>query len=160
MHNRLLITGLLSLLIGCASAPNFDTSQVDRSVTPSSAIAETQINLGKTVIWGGTILDTRNLKNSTQIEILGYPLNSSHRPLLNKKPLGRFIIKYPGYLESKNYSQGRQLSILGKVSGKQTSKVGESNYTYPVIKADKLHLWPLYDEKSKTSFHFGIGIGL
>lgn len=160
MFKKLIFTCLISLLISCATTPDFDTSQVDSSITPSNAIKTINVVLGKSVIWGGTILDIRNLKDSTQIEILAYPLNSSHRPLLDKKPLGRFIIKKAGYLEASNYAPGKQLSILGKISGKQSGNIGESQYFYPVINADTLYLWEAESGKSKTSFHFGIGIGL
>lgn len=160
MFNKLIFAGLISLLVSCATTPDFDTSQVDRSITPSSAINEIKTTLGKSILWGGTILETRNLKGSTQIEILAYPLSSSHRPLLDKKPLGRFIIKQSGYLEASNYAAGKQLSVLGKISGNQSGKIGESRYSYPVINAEGLHLWTAESGKSKTSFHFGIGIGL
>ena len=134
MFNKLIFLGITSLLVSCVTTPDFDTSLVDRSITPSSAINKNNATLGKSVIWGGTILDIRNLKDITQIEILAYPLSSSHRPLLEKKPSGRFIIKQTGYLEASNYAAGKQLSVLGKISGQQSGKIGESSYTYPVIK--------------------------
>jgi outer membrane lipoprotein len=150
----------LVLLTGCASTPEFDTTQVDQSLTPQSVIAEAEFRRGKIVLWGGTILDTRNLKELTQIEILAYPLNSNYRPQQENKPLGRFIINHQGYLEPTTYAQGRQLTMLGKVSGSQSGKVGESIYTYPVITAEQLHLWLPASERSRTSVHFGVGIGL
>jgi outer membrane lipoprotein len=159
MTDKLLSLTLFSLLLGCASAPDFDTSQVDRSLTPQSVIAEPEISRGKIALWGGTILDTRNLKETTQIEVLAYPLNSSERPLLDSKPLGRFIIQQQGYLEPTNYAQGRQLTVLGSVSETQSGKVGETSYTYPVINATQLHLWSQADD-SNTSIHFGLGIGV
>lgn len=156
----LIILLLLGLVINCASPPKFDTTEVDSSLTPQSVIAESAISQGKVVLWGGTILDTRNLKDSTQIEVLAYPLDSSHRPLLEKKPLGRFIILHSAYLEPATYAQGRLLSVLGSVSAKQSGKIGESQYTYAVIRGRQLHLWSADDERNKSSFHFGIGIGI
>lgn len=151
---------LLVLLSGCASTPEFDTSQVDRSLTPQSVVAEPGPSLGKVALWGGTILDTRNLKETTQIEMLAYPLDSSYRPLLEKKPLGRFIISHAGYLEATTYAQGRQLTVLGSVSGSQSGKVGESSYDYPVITGSQMHLWSQSSEGSRGNVHFGIGIGV
>lgn len=160
MLNRFFISCLFVFIAGCATTPDFDTTMVNKSLVPSSVLADTKNSLGKSVIWGGTILSIHNLKDHTDIEILAYPLSSSHRPLIDKKPLGRAIIRHSGYLETVNYPQGRQLSVLGKVAGTQKSKIGESSYDYPIIQAEKLHLWPAYSEKSKTSFHLGIGIGL
>ena len=160
MINRFFFIALVSLLASCASTPDFDTTQVDRSLTPQSVVAEPELNRGKTVLWGGTILDTLNMKDSTRIEVLAYPLNSSYRPLLESKPLGRFIIQHQGYLEPTTYAQGRVLSVLGKASGSQTGNVGESTYTYAVIDSLQLHLWSPDSMRSRTSFHLGIGIGM
>jgi len=160
MIYKLLPLFLLGLLSGCASTPDFDTTLVDLTLTPQSVIAESDSSHGKTILWGGTILDTRNLKESTRFEILAYPLDKSHRPLLDKKPLGRFIVQHDGYLEPSTYAPGRLLTALGKISTTQSGKVGESEYTYAVITYTRLHLWSLDSARNKTSFHFGVGIGL
>ena len=151
---------LFALLSACASTPEFDTSHVDRSLTPKSVIAEPEASRGKVALWGGMILDTRNLKDTTQIEVLAYPLNASNKPMLESKPLGRFIIKHSGYLEPATYAQGRHLTVLGSVSGKHSGKVGETSYDYPVISDRQLHLWPLASDRSRTNVHFGIGVGV
>lgn len=150
---------LTALLTGCATTPDFDTSQVDRALTPQSVIAEAEASHGKIALWGGTILNTRNLEDTTQIEVLAYPLNSSHKPMLDSKPLGRFIIQHKGYLEPATYEQGLLISVLGSVAKNQKGKVGESEYTYPVINARQLHLW-IPGSDPQTSFHLGIGVRL
>lgn len=151
---------LFSILAACSSTPEFKTTKVDQTLTPQSVIAEPGVSLNKIALWGGTILDTRNLENSTQIEILAYPLDSSHRPLLDKKPLGRFIILHNGYLEPASYSQGELISVLGSIDVSQKGKIGKKLYTYPVVKAQQLHLWSASDGRSNTRFHIGIGIRL
>lgn len=159
MRQKLLLLSLfIGLLASCATTANFDLTQVDQTLTPTSVIAEA--SHGKIALWGGTILDTHNLKNSTQIEVLAYPLDSSHRPVQESKPLGRFIIQQKGYLEPADYTQGRLLTVLGSISDNQTGKVGKSSYTYPVINAQQLHLWSLNNDPGNTRFHFGIGIRL
>ena len=160
MIKSLVFLVMVGMLASCASTPDFDTTQVDKSLTPQSVIAEPEISRGKTVLWGGAILDTRNLKDSTHIEVLAYPLDTYQRPLLDSKPLGRFIIQYKGYLEPTTYAEGRVVSVLGKVSGSQNGKVGESTYTYAVINSEQLHLWSPDKDRNRTSFHFGVGIGL
>ena len=150
----------ISLLTSCAGTPVFDTSAVVKSLTPQSVIAESVDSRGKIALWGGTILDTRNLKDSTRIEVLAYPLDSSQRPVLGSKPLGRFIIRQQGYLEPANFSQGRLLSVIGSVGESQSGNVGDSAYIYPVLDAQKLHLWSPESGQSRTGFSFGIGIQL
>jgi len=159
MFRNLYISLLCTLLLGCAGAPEFDTSGVDRALTPQSVIAEPDLSRGKVALWGGTILETRNLKDTTQIEVLAYPLDISNRPMLDSKPLGRFIVRHPGYLEPTTYAQGRNLTVLGVVSGSQSGSVGETSYTYPLISDSQLHLWSQH-EGSRTSVHFGLGVGI
>lgn len=151
---------VFTLLSACASTPEFDTSQVDRSLTPQSVIAEAEVSRGKVALWGGMILDIRNLKDTTQIEVLAYPLNASNKPMLESKPLGRFIISHLGYLEPATYAQGRHLTVLGSVSGKHSGKVGETRYDYPVISDSQLHLWSQTSINNRSNVHFGIGVGI
>ena len=160
MFYRFYFLVVFIMLSACASTPEFDTSQVDRSLTPQSVVAEAEISRGKTMLWGGTILDTRNLKKNTQIEVLAYPLDSSNRPLLESKPHGRFIIEHVGYLEATTYVQGRNLTVLGTISGSQSGNVGEASYTYPVVSDSQIHLLSPTSERNNSSIHFGIGIGI
>lgn len=156
---KLSVLIFIALQISCTTVPKFDTKNVESSLTPQQVVNDTVATRGKTILWGGTILDIKNLKNETQIEILAYPLNTYHRPLTDKKPLGRFIILHTGYLEPTSYAQGEKLSVVGKVSGSRSGKVGDTQYSYALIKAQQLHLWS--DESdSRTRFHFGIGIQL
>jgi outer membrane lipoprotein len=146
---------------GCASTPEFDTSQVDASLTPQSVITEPEVSHGKVALWGGTILDTTNLKDKTHIEMLAYPLDGSNRPKLESKPLGRFIIEHPGFLEPTTYAQGRQLTVLGTISGIESGQVGETSYSYPLVSERQLHLWSENTGNSnRSNVHFGIGIGV
>ena len=138
----------------------FDTSAVLQSLTPNSVVAEPTDSRGKTALWGGIILDTQNLKDLTRIEVLAYPLDSSQRPLVNSKPLGRFFVHQPGYLEPATFSQGQLVSVMGTVGESQSGKVGESNYTYPVINAQQLQLWSPENSQSRFGFSFGLGIQL
>jgi len=157
---QLMTLVLATLLMSCATSPEFNTEKVDSTLTPQSVIADPDNSMGKIALWGGTILDTRNLEKNTQIEVLAYPLDSYQRPLQSKKPLGRFLIVHSGYLEPETFSPGKLVSVLGGISKSQPGKIGESHYTYPVVVANQLHLWSLNDSRSKTSFHFGIGIRL
>ena len=148
------------LLAGCAAKPLFELSGVDGSITPDRAVNHPQNSLGKRVLWGGTILQLHNLQQGTQVEVLAYPLDDYHRPLPDREPMGRFLVRHPGFLEPLVYAQGRQLTVLGEVGDSQTGKVGESSYRYPVILAHQLQLWPEQRGFGRTRFHFGIGIRL
>ncbi|HKK04417.1 MAG TPA: Slp family lipoprotein [Gammaproteobacteria bacterium] len=155
----LVAAALLSLALGgCASGPAFDTKQVDRSITPSAAKTHPAQVRGKTVLWGGVIVATTNLKDATQLEVLAYPLDSDERPDPGAKPLGRILIEKSGYLEPVDYAQGRFVTALGSVQGTRDGRVGQSSYTYPVLQAKQVYLWPRRGGETQTRFHFGIGV--
>ena len=159
MRIKSLLLILFSLLAGCATTTGFNTKDVELALTPQQVINKPESTTGKKALWGGTILDIHNLEKETQIEILAYPLDEDYRPQTDKKPLGRFIILNDGYLEPATFAAGKQLSVLGKVDGVKSGKIGESKYTYALIKAEQLHIWSAKSE-TQTFFHFGIGIGL
>jgi len=154
---RFNLLAILFLLLGaCASGPGFDTGGVDRSLTPQGVTTGPQAARGKQVLWGGAIIRTTNLKDSTQMEVVAYPLDAHERPQHDSAPLGRFILEQDGFLEPESYAEGRLITVVGTVSGTRAGQVGESDYDYPVVSARRIHLWP---EDKGGGVSFGIGIG-
>ena len=145
------------LLSACASGPTFDSSGVDRALTPRGVAAAPQPAAGQQVLWGGAIVRTSNLKDSTQVEVLAYPLDARERPQSERDPLGRFILEQRGYLEPGSYAEGRLLSVVGTVRGTRAGRVGEADYTFPVMDARQIHLWP--KDKDSGGVSFGVGVG-
>jgi outer membrane lipoprotein len=153
---------ILLLLAACASAPTFNTLNVDPLLTPQRVTASPQPATGKSVQWGGTIVSTTNLQGSTQVEVLSYPLDSDGRPKTGGAAQGRFIFEHAGYLEPASYAAGKQVTIVGKVTGTRTGRVGAADYLYPVVNATQLHLWTperTFGGGSSTFFNFGVGGG-
>ena len=150
---------LLLLLSACASGPGFNTGGTDRSLTPGEVTGRPQLATGKSVQWGGVIMGITNLQNSTQLEVLAYPLDEDERPETGSTPLGRFILEKAGYLEPATYANGRQVTVVGTVSGTRIGRVGESDYNYPVISARQIYLWPSTTRRGGTNTFFGIGVG-
>ncbi|MBA1444777.1 MAG: Slp family lipoprotein [Chromatiales bacterium] len=150
----------LCLFLAACAAPQTRAPAGDRSVTPKQ-IAEQNQSIGASPVeWGGVIMELRNLKSSSELEVIAYPLQENGKPDLDASPTGRFIAVTPGYLESVDYSKGRQVTISGPVSEIRTGKVGEADYQFPVIKTDDAHLWPkAVARDTKPRIHFGIGVG-
>lgn len=145
-------------LAACAQLPKFDITGVDKSLLPTHVASDIGNLKGKAVMWGGTILSGKNLKDSTRLEILAYPLDNDGWPERDQKPLGRFILSQKGYLETADYGKGRVVTVVGTITGTERGKVGETPYTYPVIEVRQLHLWNQVDQKGDTRFHFGVGV--
>jgi outer membrane lipoprotein len=147
------------LLNACASAPAFNAGGVDRSLTPRDVATSPQPATGKRVQWGGIILSTTHLKDSTQVEVLAYPLDTDARPQTDSNPLGRFILEQAGHLEPATYAEGRRITAVGAVTGTRAGQVGDSDYNYPVIRARQLHLWPPGQGRNGVSVGGYIGFG-
>lgn len=146
------------ILAACATTPKFDASGIDLSISPQQAVAEAETLQGVQVLWGGVIISSANLKDATQFEILAYPLASNQRPDTDKQPLGRFLALQEGYLEASDYAQGRLISVSGMLQDKRSGRIGETEYIYPVLKINQLHLWKRRGDSPDTQFHFGIGV--
>ena len=157
---RFALTALSLLLVAaCASKPPLDTSGADLTVTPDEAVADMDRLEGSRVLWGGVIVAAHNREDRTQLEILGYPLNDRQRPVTDESPQRRFLAVKEGYLETADYAQGRQVTVTGPLAGTRSGRVGEADYTYPLIRIEDSHLWPKGEQPSREPrFHFGIGV--
>jgi outer membrane lipoprotein len=157
---RILASILLTvfLLSGCATTPKFDKTGISHKLTPTQASDTTSNSIGQRVIWGGMILSAVNLADATQLEVLAYPLNNSHRPDPDAKPLGRFLLRRAGYLETKEYAEGRHVSVQGRIVKIQQGQIGEKQYLYPVVESEQVFLWPKDFEDSEPQFQFGFGV--
>lgn len=157
----LAILGFTLLLAACATAPPFDISATDPNLTPDRAVANIEAARGQRVAWGGVVIDTRNLKDATEIEVLGFTLDRSARPDTGASPQRRFLLVHQGYLEPADYRNGRLISAVGTITGIREGKVGEATYVYPVLQAEQLYLWPIGDgRRTDPRVHFGVGVGV
>jgi len=145
---------------GCATGPRFDTRGVNAHITPATAVKDAAAVRDRRVLWTGMILNSRNLKDHTEMEVLAYPADSHHKPDLDREPLGRFLLEQPGYLETADYAQGRLITVVGVIGRAREGRIGEASYTYPVLTAAQLHLWPKSErgQGAEPRIHFGIGV--
>lgn len=153
---------LLALLwLGaCATGPRYPATGVATDLLPAEVSASPASHRGTRVIWGGIIVATRNLREYTEIEVLGYPLDSRQRPLTSRTPQGRFLVRQAGYLEEVDHAPGRHMTVTGILGDKLDGRVGEATYTYPLVQARDLHLWPTdpQGDSSRTRFNIGVGV--
>lgn len=148
---------VLLILCGCAPAISKEVrNQVDPNATFKAVYHNPDSYTGKTVLWGGTILRTRNKNNVTWIELLQHPLARNDRPIRESASEGRFLIRHEGFLDPVVYGRGRELTLVGEVRGRETRKLDEVDYTYPVVSDQQLVLW---GPEPESTFHFGVGVG-
>ncbi|MGH8501457.1 MAG: Slp family lipoprotein, partial [Gammaproteobacteria bacterium] len=56
--------------------------------------------------------------------------------------------------------QGRLVTIKGVLSETQDGAIGEADYTYPVVRAEQIYLWPEEAARRDSGINFGVGIGI
>ncbi len=135
--------GLL-LLQGCTYAISPETAaQADKTITFEMVLADPDSFKGKVVVLGGTIAQIENTKEGTVIEIVQKPLDYWGKPKRTNKSGGRFLVFSPGYLDTLIYAPGRQITAAAEIEGTRSKALGGMEYSYPLLLAKEMKLWPL-----------------
>ena len=131
-----------ALFTGCAPA---DLREVSKETTPGITVTQVASDpapfIGKKVLWGGIIVSSENLAKETKLDIVEVPLTTIKKPGNPDLSRGRFIVEHEGFLDTSIYAKGREITVAGKIVGTRKGKIGEMDYTFPVLKGIKLHLW-------------------
>jgi outer membrane lipoprotein len=131
---------IVGSLTGCASTDC--VGPVGNPKLTPAQIAVSQGHTGERQRWGGTLVQARNLRDSTEFEVMSYPLDRCGVPRLDQAPSGRFIAVAPGYLETADYRPERLVTATGMITGTRAGEVGAATYQFPVLSDTKVRLWP------------------
>lgn len=152
-----LVVPLLILLAGCA-APAFDPGGAQTAVAPWQAVEQSLDDVD--VIWGGAIIKVHHLEDSSEIEVLAFPLDRGQRPLPGAPSQGRFRIRLPGYVETVDFPEGLFLTTRGRVIGRREGLIGSSRYVYPIIGSAQIRRWPPGFQFDRHHWSIGVGVVL
>ncbi len=142
------ILGPIVISSGCVKAISKELrAQVEEGIYIEEVIKNPKAYQNKMVLWGGVIVDAKNLKEGTSFEIVQKPVNSEGRPKNVDKSGGRFLALHDGFVDVAIYSVGREVTVAGTVKEIQVKLLGEIEYSYPVISVKEIHLWPARSEK-------------
>ncbi len=119
---------------------------------PVSGFAEVRQNpekfKNKTIIIGGTIIDTINNEDgSTTLIVLNFPLDDGEQPAKWENSQGRFMVNTPQFLDPQVYARDREVTVAGVVIGVETAPMGETKYRYVILNALQLYLWPQWYQR-------------
>lgn len=139
--------GLLCLLVlttaGCAHGISATLrQQADATLSFAQLHKHPEAYVDRVVILGGEIVQTSNRASETQLEVLQKPLGRFEQPCLTDDSDGRFMARCDAYLDPSVYTQGREVTVAGRVLGSTSGAIGEVTYAYPVISCLEVHLWP------------------
>lgn len=138
---------LALLASGCATVPEPLGGEF-RSLTPEQSGDQ---HVGQQVRWGGSIVDTRPGKAETCIEILSRSLDERARPHAGDANQGRFLACREGFEDPAVFESGRDITVVGTLTGFVEGRIGEFSYVYPRVAADTLFLWG--EERPARYYH-------
>ena len=159
MLKRNLLLLILVLSVGCA--PVLSQGLIDgasRNVLFGDLQRNTERYTGHSILFGGTIIRVGNDSSGGWAEILQRPLGYRMEPELNDQTGGRFLLLTNEILDEQIFSNGRKITLVGKVEGKESRSLDQISYDYPVLRAQEYHLWPVGDYRSGPDVHFSIGV--
>jgi outer membrane lipoprotein len=149
--SRSLLPATLALALGaCATVPTPLQGTFSPATPRDAAAAE-----GQAVRWGGDIIKVEPRAESTCFEVLARELDARTRPRDNDNApsLGRFIACRNGFYDPEEFERGRDVTVVGRLDGTEQGKVGEFEYTYPVVRADAIYLWPKRPPYPRTPYY-------
>ena len=151
--NLFLSSMILFLLSGCVYVISQEVRrEVTRDLSLREVIKDPNIYEGKVVLWGGVIIDSKNLKEGTRVTVLQKDLNRWGRPRESDRSQGRFIVLYLGYLDTAIYRRDREITVAGEIIGQKVLPLDQIEYTYPLLSPREIHLWR---EVKKTEYPYG-----
>ena len=144
LFQSFLLLFLAVLLSGCAHVISKDLREAaDPGVTFREILTNLNAYKGKSVVWGGEIIETTNKQDGTTlIEVFQRSLNWREEPTGSSQ--GRFLVRVGSYLDPYVYSKGRKITVAGELLGDEVRPLGEMDYRYPLVFSKQLHLWEYY----------------
>ncbi len=139
LRTFLLITLVVVLTSSCSVIPRHIRTESEPIVPFNTLVQEADKYVGKTVILGGYILETKNLADKTIIEVLQTPLTFRDEPESKDLSEGRFIVSHKGFLDPEVYSKDRKLTVAGTLSGCWVEDVRTCT-----LESREIYVWPEY----------------
>lgn len=146
------LLAIAALVSGCATVPDPLAGEYSE-VTPDQA--RDRGLSGQSVRWGGEIVEVRPLADRTCLEILSRNLGRTARPTGGDAGMGRFIACKPGFIDPAEFTQGREVTVTGRLAGVDSGKIGEFEYRFPRIEANAVYLWPERREVDDRYYYHG-----
>ena len=131
----------LLALIGCSHPMSQELrKEIDETLTFDRLLEAPEEFIGKRVMFGGAIVETRVFPEGTEIEVVQKKIDFTGYPEAGDESGGRFIFFKKGFLEPEIYSKGRGITGVGKLTRTRMGKVGERPYEFLVIEVEEIKL--------------------
>lgn len=129
--------------------------QIDPNLTFAHIKKDPTVYKSQKVLLGGVIIEVKNKPEETILIIRQAELDLAKRPKNLDQTAGRFMVKYKGFLDPDIYYNGREITVIGEIEGKEALPLGEIFYAYAIIIAQEIKLWPKRIEFLPLYFGYG-----
>lgn len=162
IRRELGIIASILFLSACATSPEFNLTGVIQNKTPKQLIDQFESLRNNNILIGGTIVNNTDTNSGTQLEILAYPLDTNNYPRIENETSGRFLARNAGLLDRASFAPGKQVTLTGKLTSVVTGKLGDADYSYPILDINQIFLWTPDSggglQNVDTHLHIGIGV--
>jgi outer membrane lipoprotein len=142
MKKVVYLTVILLGLGGCASKLPPGIAQAPQKAVAARQVQQSpEVYQAARVRWGGEVLEVVNTEETTDVLILGRPLEKDGEPADDVSIDARFIARFPGFQEPSAFPEGQRMTVSGKLLGVEQRLVGEYSYPYPVVEVEEFHRW-------------------
>ena len=142
MKRYIILLIMSQCILSCAHVISDDfRSKAAQDVSFHLLIRNTAAYMHGLFIFGGTIVETKNTTEGTEIEVLQNPLDRLGHVTDSDISEGRFIIRSQEYLDPLIYRKEREITVAGILTGSRKRPLGEIEYTYPVFDAEEIYLF-------------------
>jgi len=142
MKRFFIIVILAVFLTSCAHVISKEIAEKSlKDISFNTIRNNTDAYINNTFILGGTIVETKNTKEGTEIEVVQAPVDRYGYLLDRDVSEGRFIIITSKYLDPAIYKDGRSITFAGRLIESRKKLLGELEYNYPVFEAKEIFLW-------------------
>ena len=166
MNNYIKLISIIAIALvvtGCASSGKQAKSSDQKSVSPlinfepaidisySEVTKNVQENIGVDVRWGGQIISTEIVDDTTtRLTVFAHPLTSNGRPLnlgQSNQDGGRFVVELKDGLAQDVVFDGHFVTFYGTVTDKVVLANGNKQKTIPVVSVVELVDWDIVDRE-------------
>ena len=145
-------------LFACAANISEETREnMDTSISFKEVAQNPNPYEGKTVLWGGEIIQTLPQDDGTNlVEVLEWPLGWTEKPRRVVSFRGRFLVLLKGPIDVSLYRRGVRITVAGEINGsiqgEKIKSVSDPTYRYPILLSKEIHLWNDYAYESSTPY--------
>ena len=159
----LALLGTLICVCSCAPEviPKELEGQVDRKVSFLQLKESPETYTGRIVVLGGEVLSAKRNNDSTRIEVLQLPLDSSLEPVPDRTTSqGRVLAIQKAFLDPATVPVGTRVTMIGEMTGTTTLPIDDVQYTYPTLALRHLKVWEKVPPGVRPPVSIGIGGGV